>query len=178
MSNIKKINFNFDNDNTNDKKEKEVKKRIITENQIWKKYENKLSIEDQYAYITELHKGDIENAEICDIIFKQIKQKLSGYRNQDTIKKILDMDKLINVKQILNLLYDSELDCYYCKKKVRILYENVREPTQWSLDRIYNEHGHNNDNVVIACLSCNLHRKTMYHERFAFTKQLNIIKQS
>lgn len=53
----------------------------------------------------------------------------------------------------------------------------LEKPKQWTLDRIDNDIGHYSDNVVIACLSCNLHRKTMYHERFLFTKQLNIIKK-
>jgi 5-methylcytosine-specific restriction endonuclease McrA len=68
------------------------------------------------------------------------------------------------------------MECFYCNQKVQIIYENVREPKQWSLERIDNEYGHNNTNVVIACLHCNLKRKTMYHERFLFTKQMQIIK--
>ena len=59
---------------------------------------------------------------------------------------------------------------------VKILYKLVRESSQWSIERINNEFGHNKDNVTIACLDCNLKRKTMYHERFKFTKQLNIVK--
>ena len=48
---------------------------------------------------------------------------------------------------------------------------------QWSLERIENQYGHNKENVEIACLSCNLGRRTMYHERYLFTKQLEIIKK-
>ena len=178
MSDIKKININIDDKNENRKEKKSgTKKRIITDNKIWKKYEDKLSIENQYDYINQLHDNNIIDDEICNIIQQQVKQKISGYRNQDTIKKILDIDKLITKEKTIQLLYDSGLDCYYCKEKVVIMYDNVREPKQWSLDRIDNDIGHNNDNVVIACLSCNLQRKTMYHERFAFTKQLNIIKK-
>ena len=83
----------------------------------------------------------------------------------------------MDIKKVLELLEKSELLCYYCRKEVKLLYENVREMTQWSLDRLDNSEGHNKENVVIACLSCNLHRKTMYHERFVFTKQLNIVKK-
>ena len=61
---------------------------------------------------------------------------------------------------------------------VEILYEKVREPKQWTLDRIDNRYGHNKENVLIACLDCNVRRKTMYHERYAFTKQLNIVKKN
>ena len=82
----------------------------------------------------------------------------------------------VSLKYILETLLECNMDCFYCNKKVQIIYENVREPTQWSLERIDNEYGHNNTNVVIACLQCNLKRKTMYHERYLFTKQMQIIK--
>jgi len=60
---------------------------------------------------------------------------------------------------------------------VHILYENVREPLQWTLERIDNDFGHNKNNVEIACLNCNLRRRTMYHERYLFTKELSIVKK-
>jgi hypothetical protein len=174
MGDIKRININIDT-----KKENKLgaTKRIITDNEIWKNYEGKLSIDNQYDYIKQLYDDNIKNIDICNVIHKQIKQKISGYRNQDTIKKILNIEKLITTKYAFKLLYESNLNCYYCKENVSILYDTVREPKQWTLDRIDNDIGHYSDNVVIACLSCNLHRKTMYHERFLFTKQLNIIKK-
>jgi hypothetical protein len=58
-----------------------------------------------------------------------------------------------------------------------ILYENVREPKQWTVDRINNDLGHNNDNFVLACLDCNLKRRCKSCDKFLFTKQLNIIRQ-
>ena len=58
-----------------------------------------------------------------------------------------------------------------------VLYENVRDPKQWSVDRINNDLGHNNDNYVLACLDCNLKRRCRSSDKFLFTKQLNIIKQ-
>ena len=91
-------------------------------------------------------------------------------------KKIFSTDKFVDIDFILNLLKENEFNCYYCKNNVKILYKLVRESTQWSIERINNEFGHNKDNVTIACLDCNLKRKTMYHERFKFTKQLNIVK--
>ena len=83
----------------------------------------------------------------------------------------------MNLQNVLDLMIQYENKCFYCKENVNVLYEYVREPKQWTLERLDNKFGHNTDNVVIACLSCNLRRKTMYHERFLFTKQLNIIKK-
>ena len=58
-----------------------------------------------------------------------------------------------------------------------ILYKNVRDSKQWSVDRLNNDLGHDNDNIVLACLDCNLKRRRKSADKFLFTKQLNIIKQ-
>jgi hypothetical protein len=47
---------------------------------------------------------------------------------------------------------------------------------QWTLDRVDNEEGHTDNNVVLACLACNLQRRTMDAERFKYGKQLRIVK--
>lgn len=180
MSNLKIINIRFEdpNEDKNEKsKRKTSKKRLIANTAVWKDNEKDLTVEKQKEYIKELKCGNIQNKDICQVISKQIRQKISGYRNQDILKKKLETDKLISVEETIKKIYECDLDCYYCKENVMILYENVREPKQWSLDRLDNDFGHNTDNVVISCLSCNLHRKTMYHERFAFTKQLNIVRK-
>ena len=52
----------------------------------------------------------------------------------------------------------------------------VREPFQWTLDRIDNDDNHNKDNVVIACLDCNLKRRRRDADKFYFTKNLTIKK--
>ena len=111
-------------------------------------------------------------------MIQQIQSKITGYKSQDLTKKIYELDKFVNLPFTTSLLIQSNLKCYYCKDDVKVLYEHVREPKQWTLERICNDFGHNMGNVEIACLSCNLKRRTMYHERFIFTKQLNIIKQS
>jgi len=42
---------------------------------------------------------------------------------------------------------------------------------QWTLERINNDFGHNNDNVVIACLQCNVERRTMYQGRYQYAAE-------
>lgn len=157
---------------------KERKNRKITNTEKWQENEKELTIENKKGWIEELQKKEIKNEKMCELIKKEIIKKISGYRTQDVLKKLLEEDKLVDREKVIDLLEESELKCYYCKEVVEILYEKVREPKQWTLDRIDNCYGHNKENVVIACLDCNVHRKTMYHERFAFTKQLNIVKKN
>lgn len=177
MSEIKKINIVFKDPKDILNEKNSPKKRNITKTAKWVKNIENVSHENQINYIKELNRDNIQNSEICNIIVQQIKRKINGYHNQDVIKKILNEEKFVDLKYVIELLHKSNLQCFYCRKPALVLYENVREMNQWSLDRIENQYGHNKENVEIACLSCNLGRKTMYHERYAFTKQLEIVKK-
>ena len=167
--------------------EKEKEKRIITKTNKWKQIdESHLLSENQLPLIEELiqlkKEENEENSNVLPsplqkCILQEIRKKIYGYKNQDIIKQLYDDTQFVNINQVLSLLHSSQLNCFYCKEKVHILYESVREPKQWSLERIDNTFGHNYNNVEIACLTCNLRRRTMYHERFLFTKQLGMIKK-
>jgi hypothetical protein len=156
--------------------EKVKTKRLITNE--WEIEENDLLYENQIAFLHSLYtrENSINKNDKNHFIIQQLNNKISGYRSQDIHKNLFDVDLFIDTRTVIELLYESKLKCFYCKENVKILYEFVREPMQWSLDRLNNKWGHNKNNVVIACLSCNLKRKTMYHERYAFTKQMNIVK--
>jgi len=158
----------------------EIKKRVITQTEKWEDIAN-LSLQDQYTYLKKLQENNFDNLEkkdnnIINLIKQQIQQKLYGYRAQDIEKNLFDIQKFIDIQGVLNLMKKSENYCYYCREHVHILYENVREPKQWTLDRIDNKLGHNINNLLLACLICNLRRRTMHTERYVFTKQLNIMK--
>jgi hypothetical protein len=119
---------------------------------------------------------DLNKNNLISIYIQEIKKKLYGYKSQDQNKNIYDETQFIDLSNTLQLLMNCGLKCFYCKNYVKIIYEWVREPNQWSLERLNNNMGHNIGNVVIACLNCNLKRNTMYHERYVFTKQMNIKK--
>jgi len=153
------------------------KKRLITTTAEWTGLENDLGPEQQWTYIKQLYNNHITDIEKCNLITRQIKNKISAYRSQDTRKDLLNPIELVDVRTAIELLYAAENKCFYCKSPVRILYENARDPKQWSLDRIDNSLGHIKRNLMIACLDCNLRRKTMYHERYAYTKQLTIVRK-
>ena len=153
---------------------KESKKRVITK--TWNITEEELHPDAQLMYIRELVDGTNVDTNPCQIILKHITQKIAGYKSQDIKKELYEEEKLVDVAYVLKTLENAENICYYCKEQVKVLYENVREPLQWSLDRIDNSIGHNRENVVIACLQCNVGRKTMHQGRYEFTKQLVITK--
>jgi hypothetical protein len=160
----------------NVKTEKEKKKRVVTTILSWNFTQDDLAFENQMNLLRQIHEKKIINREHCNIIMSQIRCKISGYRNQDIEKNKLDQSLFIDDEYVIESLIDCNMSCYYCKGNVNILYEYVRASKQWSLDRLDNQFGHNKNNLVVACLGCNLRRKTMHHERFVFTKQLDIKK--
>ena len=154
------------------------KKRSVTSLDSWQFSATDLQHDMQRSYIKQLHTNTVIANQPCKVIQQHIMQKLNGYKAQDVKKGFHNPEKFADVEYVIQMLEESSNLCYYCKDSVQVLYENVREPKQWSLDRIYNNQGHNKGNLVIACLKCNVSRKTMYHERYAFTKQLVIVKHN
>ena len=157
-----------------DKKRIEIEKLNLTEEYF--------TFEKQIEIINNISKqlNNLNNEEdktASKILTKQIEKKIASYKQQDIDKKLLNNEKIINLKCIIDKLIETEIKCYYCKSEMYVLYENVREPKQWSVDRINNNLGHNIDNFVLACLDCNLKRRCRSADKFLFTKQLNIIRQ-
>ena len=111
-----------------------------------------------------------------NIVMRELDKKISGYKNQDIKKNIYNETLLISKDDLIEKLVVSKLKCFYCKCNVEILYTNVREQKQWTLDRINNDNCHSNINTLIACLKCNLERRTTNIDKFKFTKQLIISK--
>ena len=138
----------------------------------------KTNIEEIYTrdqeikYINQLYLG-VPNK----ILTSLIKKKLSSYRQQDQTKKRHDQDKLITLDKTIELLVASRLKCHYCRQELHITGDKRREKRQWTLDRIDNNLGHFENNVVIACLDCNLKRRCINKEKFLFTKRLRVDKK-
>ena len=107
---------------------------------------------------------------------KEIKHKLDGYVRQDAENGIKDLTAFISLDATIELLLISKMRCSYCRECCDLIYKDVMAPRQWTLDRMNNGQGHNDGNVVLACLACNLQRRTMDAERFKFGKQLRIVK--
>ena len=158
-------------------------KRIATMTNNWNKHVSDSSNNDinqnqfltpEYQYIF-LNQISNQPQEKVDFLRRQLSKKISGYYEQDLKKGIFDSLKAITVDQVIQLCIECHLQCYYCQTQVKILYEIVRDPLQWTLERLNNEQGHNIDNVVIACLKCNLSRRCMNSERYVKTKQMTTV---
>jgi hypothetical protein len=109
-------------------------------------------------------------------IKREIKNKICSYGQQDRKRNIFVSEKLIKYNECLEKLVLSKLQCYYCREEMLLMYEDKREPIQWTLDRLDNNIGHFDSNVVICCLKCNLKKRRIDDEKFKFTKQLRVIK--
>ena len=113
-----------------------------------------------------------------DAILKQpIVTKISSYKHQDDLKKRYDSELFVDYTYVCGLLTDTCMHCHYCNEDMYVLYEHRRDMQQWTLDRINNDIGHNKENVVVACLKCNLQRKTRDANKFLDTKQLVIKRE-
>ena len=184
FNNAKNILVNLDSKKTKlSKKEKvplayEKSKRIITTKKSWKFNDIELSFDFQKQIISRIKDNAIENENIhvIQFILKELRNKIYGYKSQDIKKNLYSEEIFITIDSLIEKLIKCELQCYYCKNPVYVLYEYVRASKQWTLERIDNAYGHNVDNTEIACLSCNISRRCMYHERYVFTKQMTIVK--
>ena len=132
----------------------------------------------QLALLREIAMANEDEAanNMKSLLKSELNHKIQGYKGQDLKKEIHDVTTLINLQDILLKLAESNLTCYYCSKPILVLYKNVREPLQWTLDRLDNALSHTKENTCIACLKCNLQRRVMNAEKFTFTKRLKINK--
>jgi hypothetical protein len=132
-------------------------------------------------------------------IKQQIKMKLSSYKGQDykhylnenaehkhttfhsihkegTIKECVASIETIQLDEIIDLLVQSKLLCYYCSHPVKLIYRYMRDERQWTLDRINNHGDHTKENCVICCLKCNLERRRLDNSKFYEGKRIQYKK--
>jgi hypothetical protein len=127
-----------------------------------------------------------QNSDESQIIYEKqpflqaLKKKLASYKQQDIKKNYDDYDEYANfitLENIIEKLVSCSMKCYYCNVNTLILFKNVREASQWTLDRLNNYDEHSNANTIICCLKCNLQRRRKNSTKFKFSKQMNVIKK-
>lgn len=133
----------------------------------------------QFDMIRQIYTGNsacgLGQVLITDLL-RELEKKINGYKSQDIKKNIYEQAKLITLDEVVEKLVASKLKCFYCSCNILVLYKNVREPTQWTLDRKDNDLCHSFDNTIIACLKCNLQRRVTSMDKFDFTKKLLLKK--
>lgn len=136
-----------------------------------------LSHFEQTSHLGQLYL--LNNNKCTDNITEKIKRsieiKINNYKQQD-IKKNRDISNIISYEDSILKLLLSKLICYYCSEYMTLTYENVRQPEQWTFDRIDNNISHTNDNIVVCCLKCNMKRKTLNSDNFKMSTNLKIKK--
>jgi hypothetical protein len=152
---------------------KEKKDRVVTKTSKWTLQEEDYNHETQLSILTEIKTRKTKETQF---LYSEINNKLHSYKQQDVHKNKYDGTLFITLEQVMNKLEESRLLCFYCKEPMKIWYKQARDNSQWTLERINNEQGHNINNVEISCLLCNIRRRCMYHEKFRFTKQVKICR--
>jgi hypothetical protein len=173
------VNVNTDKtlkDNNNVQKDKPNRtKRVVAEQ--WTFDESCYTHEKQLDMIRAIQANGYQSIDpVSKIAVQQIQKKVSGYKQQDLLKKKYQGDRFLHLQSIVDQMVECELKCYYCLNNMDVLYDITRESTQWSVDRIDNDKGHNLGNFYLACLECNLKRRCRNDAKFLFTKQLKLVK--
>ena len=98
--------------------------------------------------------------------------KIKKYKQSDKkYNRYIETD-YIDEQWVKDELEKNSMKCHYCKCELQQSQGGNYIQNQYSIDRIDNNKGHNKDNCVISCLSCNNKRyyKIPYEE---FKKQFN-----
>lgn len=156
---------------------KEVNDWIISP-ELYEEINQKCIIKEMYDLIVVHSTEKKELSDGAKLAKRQIEKKIQSYKQQDVYKNRFSQSDFIDFQNVVAELYKSDLTCRYCETFVYLLYEHVRENYQWTLDRINNDIGHNNGNVIISCLECNLKRRRTNNDAFLFTKKMQIVKIS
>ena len=155
---------------------KEIKKRISSSN--WNLSNQQFEHKNQMKMLIDISNNNLSYLDdVTKIVIQEINKKISSYKQQDKFKNMLSQEKFLTFESVINKMIECELKCRYCTNEMNVLYDISREVSQWTVDRIDNDIGHNIDNYHLACLDCNLKRRRRTDEKFLFTKQLNIIKK-
>ena len=160
-SNIKKVIPEQYDSTRKDIKKNEIDDKLLEHNK-------------QIEIINKLYLNDVSNNE--KMVTKFIKSKLNSYKQQDIKNNIYGEKFFIKEDKVIEMLVKCKLRCFYCSNEIFLIYKEIKNKYQWTLDRINSDMGHNNDNVVISCLGCNLQKRRRGEEAFKFMKQMVIKK--
>lgn len=154
-----------------------------TRNQVRDLSDRMFETSEQLKCLNNLYMGTTgdnkeETLKSIKVMEKEIKLKIAGYARQDKNKGLFDSEKIIKYEECLDKIVGSKLKCHYCHCNLCLLYKEVRQSDQWTLERLDNDDCHSEANTVIACLECNIKRRNQDTDGFMMSKNMNIVKQS
>lgn len=174
FNNKKTIMINNKNKSDSDLLDEKKNREKIVKLKANKKYNNIENIIDnhnlQKKMINQIYLGESFPEKI--LILRELNTKINSYKQQDIKKDFHEIQNLITLDNVIEKLVTSKMKCYYCNCETLILFEKVRENSQWTLDRLNNYDEHTNSNTIISCLSCNLQRRRKNSDKFLFSKML------
>ena len=118
----------------------------------------------------------LQYVDTIPVFVRHIKEKLSGYLSQDRIQDRVSVGEHISYTDTVQKMIECGHRCYYCNEDIFLLCNKVRDSMQWTLDRVDNDIRHSVNNVVVACLGCNLSKRRRDVEAYRATKQMMISK--
>ena len=150
------------------------KKRVTTEH--WAFGDEYYCANKQLELLRSIRNNHKQDIAMEKLMLQEIKKKISSYKQQDIHKKIWNEHEFVTIDIILEKMIECELKCHYCSNEMHVLYDIHREASQWSVDRIDNDLGHNRTNFYLACLDCNVKRRRRSDTKYLLTKQMIIVK--
>lgn len=148
-------------------------KRIIIDTPIRKKRIITRTVDIDMIHANQLQ---ILQTGLNPLYLSFIQKKIAGYKQQDIKKGRYSKDDFVTLNDVITRLLANKLKCIFCHSPIFLMYEDVRDGQQWTIDRIDNSVGHNVDNIDIACLNCNLSRRCKSQDNFMKNKNMICIK--
>ena len=111
MDNIKKVLLPETN-----RKSKE--KRKIATTKKWELNADCINIHNQNELLQQIinDQSSSDNS-LKNLLEKGIQKKIQGYRSQDVKKKLHNEELFVDFNYVIELINESLLECYYCKKE-------------------------------------------------------------
>lgn len=114
--------------------------------------------------------------DLSEECLREIRKKHSSYKSQDKHKHKFDESQHITMEDMIDKMIKCEMKCYYCNHALLLSYNKKKDGMQWTLERLNNNLGHYEANTCIACLKCNLGRRTDNHEYYKKGKTMILEK--
>jgi hypothetical protein len=105
------------------------------------------TFEDEFHYLESHKRNRINPIELT------IKNWLHHSKQNDIKYNRYNPEKFVTKEYLEHLVETIGFECYYCMEEVQY---DTFGGNQATLERNYNEEGHNVDNVTIACHTCNI----------------------